>query len=424
MCGIQMERVESSFGMNGDQYQTEISPDAPPPLTVTEPPQMRRRSFLAQRWRSLLVIGAIIVALLTAGRKLFQRQLLVDQLQRTKEECGRAEQNVLFAMAAMGDHIDPLGIESRWLAGEELAFYKSIYDQPGDEPAQRFAVAVARERAGLLNLKLQQPEAARLCFTLAIHILDSLPTKNVDWDLAAEYAMTLADTHVAFASYYETIGDIRAAEAEFQAAAVLPAKLLSQRPDSQPAATSQAREWQARGAMYVRLHRYAEAEKDLRRALPIRLKRLFYQGEYPQWRKSPAFELTETRLELAGVYRATNRASEAVAILGDTMKDFARLDVYHDDLHFRSQRAQALEMFGGALADDRQPERSAATYRKALDAYTSLERDCPEAAIFHRKKSEIAKRSSEVKSAYRGAPNSSSSPASGTATQSGRLFSS
>jgi tetratricopeptide (TPR) repeat protein len=423
MDGVQMERTESNVTMAVQPNQDENGSDAPPLLKVTKTPVIRRSGFLA-RWWWLLAIVALVVAVPALGRKLLQRQIVVDQLQRTKEQCDRAEQNVLLAMAAMGDHIDPLGIESRWLANEELAFYKTIYDQTAEAPAERFAIAVARERAGLVNLKLHAPNAARLCFTLAIHILESLPTQNVDWERAAGYAITLAETHVAYASYYETVGDVTTAEVEFKSAAALPAKLLNQRPDSQWVAASEARVWQARGAMYARLHRYAEAEDDLHRALPVRIKRLFYQGEYPQWRNSPAFELTETRLELANVCRQTNRASEAVALIDEAAKDFQRLMVYRDDLHFRSQHAQALEMLGRALADDGQAERSTGAYRKALDAYQSLERDCPESARFHQKTAEIGKQFGEVKSAYRGGPSNSSSPASGTATQSGRLFSS
>ena len=55
-----------------------------------------------------------------------------------------ADENLLLAMETVGDRVDALGLETPSLEQMQLQFYKSIYDQNPIEPAERFAIAVAR----------------------------------------------------------------------------------------------------------------------------------------------------------------------------------------------------------------------------------------------------------------------------------------
>ena len=87
---------------------------------------------------------------------------------------GRRQSADGLGLATIGDQFNRSGIEGRLLPKEELAFCKSIYDEANNQPAERFAAAIARRRAGVAHLKLRETDKARLCFTLAIHIFETL----------------------------------------------------------------------------------------------------------------------------------------------------------------------------------------------------------------------------------------------------------
>ncbi|HEX3999340.1 MAG TPA: hypothetical protein VHX65_12380 [Pirellulales bacterium] len=344
-----------------------------------------------------LVVGiacAIVAAaagIASVGRTLFDRQILVDALQRSKEECRRADDNLLLAMATFGDRIDPLGLESKLLPREELAFYKSIYDEAGDEPADRFAIAMARRRAGLLHLKLHEFEDARLCFVLSVHMLETLAVEKPAPELAPLYRRTLAETYADEGAYHAATGDIAAAEARFEAALALVSSLIAKMPDADDLLAAQARFWQARGAMYARLHRWADAEADLKRALAPRIALLF-TGESKVWLGSPPCELTETWSVLGDVFRETGRTHAAIDLLDQATTVYAQFGRFRADLHYREGLAHIGDELAAAYGENGQLAESVAANRKALAAYEALGADFPEIAAFRQQQVQIESR--------------------------------
>lgn len=346
----------------------------------------RRRSWIA------VTVVVPLIAAAALFRVLFQRQLINDKLQRSEEQCRRADDNLLLAMATLGDRIDRLGLESHLLTKEELAFYKAIYDQPASEPAERYAIAMARRRAGAIHLKLNEPQEARLCFTLATHMLESLAVEKPEPLLAPKYRKILAEIYIDDAECQAASGDIAAAEASYDASLALLSDLLAKSWDKIDFMVDQAGVWQSRGAMYARLHRYPEAESDLQRALGIRLNRPNDPNESTSWLGSPASETIATWLRLSDVYRATHRSAEAIAVLQQALNAYVQLGRYQGDLHYREGYADALEKIAGVYADVQQNALSRDADRKALAAYESLESRYPEIRAYREKRVSVASR--------------------------------
>jgi tetratricopeptide (TPR) repeat protein len=318
---------------------------------VQQRAEPQARSFPASARRRLLIATAVVVPLFAAPalvRILVQRQLLVDKLQRSEEQCRRADENLLLAMRTLGDRIDHLGLETELLPQEELAFYKAIYDQAASEPAERFAISTARKRAGLLYLKLHQPDEARLCFALAIHMLEALAVEKPEPEQASLYRRTLAETYTDDAAYLAAIGDTAAAEARYDAASALLSKLLDKWPGADELLADQARIWHARGAMFARLHRYPEAEADLQRALAIRAARSCVQRDSNLWFGSPGCELTATMLQLSDLYRDIHRPDEAIAVIDQAIAAYTQLHRYHSDLHYQADCAEVWKKLADA----------------------------------------------------------------------------
>jgi len=351
-----------------------------------------RRQNAWRRWRVFLAVAGAAFFAAPLVRMLVQRQLLVDKLQRSKEECRRADDNLLLAMDTVGNRIDALGLESRLLAKEELAFYKAIYDQAAEEPAERFAVAMARRMAGLLHLRLHELDDARFCFTLSIHMLEALVAERPDPESIERYRTNLAKLYADYAAYDAAVGDIPAAESQYDAALTLIAKLLAQKPDRRDWQADQARYWQVRGAMFARLARWSEAESDLDRAMESQTQLTSAQNESHDWPGSPACELIETWSELSKVYRRTHRSREAVAILTKAIGLFEQLAGYDGDIHYREDFVDAWTNLAAAYADDGQPKPSADAYRKALAACDAINAAYPEIAAFREKHAQIALR--------------------------------
>ena len=315
------------------------------PQAVGNPANIARRLWIAT---------AIIVPLLAVPplfRILFQRQLIIDKLQRSEEECNRADENLLLAMATLGDRIDRLGLESDALPKVELAFYKSVYDQTASEPAGRFAIAMARRRAGVIYLKLHEPHQAQLCFALAIHMLETLAVEKPEPEQAGHYRRILAETYTDDAEYQATIGDTAAAEADYAAALSWLSKQLEKWPDADDLVADQARVWHARGAMFARLNRYPDAEADLNRALAVRLQRSYGPSESCIWLGSPGGELTSTWLALSDVYCKNNRPGDAISVLNQAIAAFDRFGRYKADVHYREECAEAWEKLQGLSAN-------------------------------------------------------------------------
>jgi tetratricopeptide (TPR) repeat protein len=293
-------------------------------------------------------------------------------------------------MATFGERIDRLGLESRLLTKEELTFYKAIYDQAASEPAERFAIAMARRRAGTIHLKLNELEQARLCFTLATHMLESLAVEKPEPVLAPKYRKTLAEIYVDDAECQAASGDIAAAETSYDASLALLSKLLAKSWDKIDFMVDQAVVWHSRGAMYVRLHRYPEAEADLQRALAIRLHRPNDANESTSWLGSPACETIATWLQLSDVYRATHRSADAVAVLQQALNAYTQLSRYQADIHYREGCAEVFEMLADAYAEAHQDALARDADRKALAAYESLETQYPEIRAYHEKRMLVA----------------------------------
>jgi tetratricopeptide (TPR) repeat protein len=278
------------------------------------------------------------------------------------------------------------------LPKEELEFYKTIYDQTAFEPAERFVKAMARKRAGLIRLKLGEFDGARLCFTLAIHMLEELAVEKPQPELDPIYRRTLAETHADYAAYLAAMGESVAAEAQYDAGLTLLSKLIEKQSDDHDSEAEEARIWHARGAMHARLHRYAEAEADLKSAMAMRLQQTNAQRGFFHWLGSPTCELIATWLQLSDLYRDTARRGEAIAVLNQTLAAYAQLDRYRADLHYREGYAEALEKLAGAYSDDGQRKPSFEAYRKALTAYEALAAAYPEISAYRRKQSEIESR--------------------------------
>lgn len=340
-----------------------------------------QRKRVARRWK--IVVAAVV--LLIAGpplfRALFQRQLLIDELQRTKEECHRADDNLLSALNAFGESIDRSGIDGRLLRTEELAFYKSIYDKANNKPAERFAAATARRLAGVAHLELQQPDDARLCFTLATHMFQSLADGS-DSTLTRESQVALAAAHSDFASYFAATGDFTGADAEFQSALAITQTLIDERPDYDDGHSTEADIRQARAAIELNRRQFGRAEDDLQHALAIQSKRIFSQNNWRHWLTSPACKLIEIRLQLCDVYRASGRTPEEIRALRQTIDALKQFDEYKTDLHYRTQQADTLERLAAAYSTAGNQSRAAETVRAAIEAFTALAQDYPEVASY------------------------------------------
>jgi len=352
-------------------------------------------SGIASR-RRLWTAAAVVVSLLAAAplvRMNWQRQMLIDKLQRSREECRRADDNLLLAMETIGNRIDHLGLETQSLPKVQLEFYKAIYDQTVSEPAERFAIAVARKHAGLIRLKLNEAEEARLCFTLAIHMLEELAVGKPDSEQTRVYNRTLAETHSDYAAYQDAINDPIAAETEYAAALAILSKLIEKWPnDNIDLIDNQARIWHDRGAMEASFRAYSEAEADFHRAIAVWLKRCASQSDSMQWLGSPACELAANWLQLSDLYRDEKRSSDARAAINQAMAIYTSFNGYQSDPHFREGHTDALDTLAAIYFDDRQITQSVEAYRKALAEYDALSREYPEVSAYRRKHSQIETR--------------------------------
>ncbi len=362
------------------------------------------RKMFAPGW----MIAAVLVVLVIAGpplaRVLFQRQLLVDELQRTKEECRRADDNLLMALATIGDQFNRSGIEGRLLPKEELAFCKSIYDEANNQPAERFAAAIARRRAGVAHLKLRETDEARLCFTLAIHIFETLGDA-CDSDMQRKTETALAETHSDFASYFAQIGDFAAANEQYQTALATTSKLIETRPDCDDGHSTEADVRQARAATDCAHHRFPRAEDDLNRVLVIQQKRIFGQNIWRHWLGSPGCKLIAARIQLCDLYESTNRVPSEIAALRQTLDALKLFDDYKTDIHYRTQQADALDKLAAAYAIAGNQSRSDEVSRAATAAFVTLALEYPEVVSYKQK---LAQLKSEEKSTARpNAPKSS-----------------
>jgi tetratricopeptide (TPR) repeat protein len=344
----------------------------------------------AKAKRRLKIAAAIVVPLIAApalSRVLFQRQMILDKLQRSREECHRADENLLLAMATFGDRIDHLGIESKLLAKEELAFYKTIYDSAVTEPSERFAVAMARRRAGAIQLQLGQREEARLCYMLAIHMLEELSVEKPEPQEALRYRHVLAETYVDDAERLAKIGDIAAAEARYHASLDLLAKLSAKTLDGAYLLISQARVLHSRGAMLLKLQRYPEAEADLQRALAIRLPRI--NAPTDSWLGSPVCQLSATWLQLGQLYRATRRTGEAIGIFQQALAAYASLGRYQADVNYCQDYAAVLEGLAGAYSDAGEEWLARDSCRRALAVYDWLNAQYPEIMVHRERRAQL-----------------------------------
>ncbi len=358
-----------------------------------------RRSFIGatsgggRRWWIAAAVVAAICAAIPLARALWQRQMLVDRLQRTKEECRCADENLLLAMATVGDRIDALELETPSLEQMQLQFYKSIYDQNPIEPAERFAIAVARKRAGLIRLKLHEADEARLCFSLAIRILEVLAATQHDSGQIRLYKRTLAETRSEVAAYQESIGDPDAAQTEYVAALEILSKLIEEWPDATiDLIDDQAHIWHDRGAMAARLHHFPEAEADFNRAIAVWTNRCYAQSGWKDWLGSPACELAANWLHLCQMRHDAKQSSAAMTAINQVLGVYAQCASYASDAHYREGHADAMETLAGIYADDQQLAPSVEAYRKALAEYEALASEHPEVSAYRRKHSQIEAR--------------------------------
>jgi tetratricopeptide (TPR) repeat protein len=346
-----------------------------------------------RRWWIAAAVVAAIGAAVPLARALWQRQMIVDRLQRTTDECRRADENLLLAMATVGDRIDALGLETPSLEQMQLQFYKAIYDQNPVEPAERFAIAVARKRAGLLRLKLHETDESRLCFSLAIRILEVLAATEHDSGQIRLYKRTLAETRSDYAAYQESIGDPAAAQTEYAAALTILSKLIAEWPDATiDLIDDQAHIWHDRGAMAARLRHYSEAEADFNRAIAVWTNRCYAQSGWKEWLGSPACELAANWLPLSQMRRDAKQSSAAMSAINQVMGVYAQCAGYASDSHYREGHADALETLAGIYSDDQQIAPSVDAYRKALAEYESLASEHPEVSAYRRKHSQIESR--------------------------------
>ena len=187
--------------------------------------------------------------------------------------------------------------------------------------------------------------------------------------------------------------------------------------------------------MAARLRHYPESEVDFNRAIGVWMVRCYAQSGSKEWLGSPACELAANWLHLSQMRRDAKQSSAAMAAINQVLGVYAQCSGYASDAHYREGHADALETLAGIYADDQQfahsrrsLSKSAGRIRIAFER-TSRGFGLSPQAFADRIAFGIAgevwrksRMSQRVIAAV--CPSNSRSPASGTSTQSGRLFNS
>jgi serine/threonine protein kinase len=373
-------------------------------IRARRPGPAERVARWARRHRALVSASAVILMLtcagLAVGSALIWREKLRTEEAKHRAEVARArtEQNLALALQGLDkfclyiaekDFFQAPGRaqEVLKLQADALGLYERLVRQNPSDPQARWEAARAYHRVGKIRERLKQTAEAEAAYREALRLVVRLATEH---PRQASYRQEWANVLLDLGKLEYTRAHAVEAEQSFRLARTIARALLNETPSDADGRLVLAKSYMALGTLEFTRNFPAtgatfapppEAESNLREARTI----LEELAPRDPDRRDGRLELVMACSNLGQVYRFSRRPHEAEESFGRAIAELEEIGRRSPgDYQYRERVAELYSILccPYICPPDRDPDKAARHFRRAVEAWDKLSRDFPTMARF------------------------------------------